>query len=238
MSALCSAALVLVALGALLAPPDHRVPFLLAAGLAYAAGGGVVAFHARRLSGTTFGLANMVTLTRLVIACTFTAHAAALMSGASRSHTFTTAIVALGLVALVLDGVDGWLARRLGTATPFGARFDMEVDAYFILVLSVIAWASGKAGAWVMTIGAARYVYVAAGAWWPALARPLFPSQRRKTIAVVQMSVLTLLLVPEIVAPLSAALAAGALMMLLYSFAADIRWQIGTALAPVPVTPE
>ncbi|GAA4940924.1 hypothetical protein GCM10023238_03240 [Streptomyces heliomycini] len=43
----------------------------------------------------------------------------------------------LTAVALILDGVDGKVARRTGTSTPLGARFDMEVDAFLILVLSV-----------------------------------------------------------------------------------------------------
>ena len=40
-----------------------------------------------------------------------------------------------GAAAVVaLDGVDGWIARRIGRTTVFGARFDMEVDAALMLV--------------------------------------------------------------------------------------------------------
>ena len=46
-------------------------------------------------------------------------------------------LLGLSAVALALDGVDGWWARRTGTCSAFGARFDMEVDAFLILVLSV-----------------------------------------------------------------------------------------------------
>ena len=35
---------------------------------------------------------------------------------------------ALVAAALSLDAVDGWLARRCGVASRFGARFDLEVD--------------------------------------------------------------------------------------------------------------
>src|SRR5690606_41330950 len=49
------------------------------------------------------------------------------------------AIALLATVGLVLDGVDGRVARRTGTSSPRGARFDMEVDAFLILVLSVHA---------------------------------------------------------------------------------------------------
>ena len=48
-----------------------------------------------------------------------------------------TALVTLSTVALVLDAVDGQVARRTGTATPLGARIDGEVDAFLILLLSI-----------------------------------------------------------------------------------------------------
>jgi multidrug efflux pump subunit AcrA (membrane-fusion protein) len=44
----------------------------------------------------------------------------------------------------MLDGVDGWLARRHEIASRFGARFDMEVDALLILALSVLAGCGEK----------------------------------------------------------------------------------------------
>jgi phosphatidylglycerophosphate synthase len=35
----------------------------------------------------------------------------------------------LSTAVLMLDGVDGRVARRTGSQTGFGARFDMELDA-------------------------------------------------------------------------------------------------------------
>ena len=46
----------------------------------------------------------------------------------------------------------GRLARRTRTASALGARFDLEVDAFLILVLSV--YAARSLGAWVLLIGA------------------------------------------------------------------------------------
>ena len=45
-----------------------------------------------------------------------------------------------------------WMAGAPGRDRPssFGARFDMETDAAFILILSVLVWQHGKAGAWVL----------------------------------------------------------------------------------------
>ena len=47
-------------------------------------------------------------------------------------------------MALLLDAVDGGVARRTGTVSGFGARFDMEVDAFLILVLS--GYVAGRLG--------------------------------------------------------------------------------------------
>ena len=65
--------------------------------------------------------------------------------------------MALATVVAVLDGIDGWLARRTGMASDFGARFDMETDAALIMVLALLAWQFGKAGVWVLASGLLRY---------------------------------------------------------------------------------
>jgi phosphatidylglycerophosphate synthase len=202
--------------------------FVIGAVVSYGVAATILAIWARAAAYRRFSAADVVTLARLVIACLFAGYAGALIQGFAPTSAFAYAAACLGLAALLLDGVDGWLARRYGTASAFGARFDMEVDAFLILVLAMIAWANAKAGAWVLLSGAARYLYVAAGRLCPALTRPLFSSHRRKVIAVIQGAVLVGLLVPEIVPPLSSLLASVALLLLLSSFAADIRWQLGT----------
>src|SRR5262249_50514749 len=123
-----------------------------------------------------------------------------------------------------LDSVDGWLARRTRMISAFGARFDMEVDAFLILALSVLAWRHGKAGAWILASGLLRYAFVAASWIWPWLNRPLFPSLRRKTICVVQITGLILALLPQIPSPSSAVIAALSLGALSYSFLVDGVW--------------
>ena len=92
------------------------------------------------------------------------------------------------MIVEVLDGVDGWLARRSGLASAFGARFDMEVDALLIMALAILAWQHGKAGSWVLLSGLLRYAFVAAGWLAPWMSRPLPPSRRRQTVCVVQIA--------------------------------------------------
>ncbi len=169
-----------------------------------------------------FGWPNRVTLARLVLV--------SLVGGvltdppASEAAAWTSA--AVSGVALTLDGVDGHLARRLNQESAFGARFDMEVDALLILLLSLLAWLLGKAAAWVLLIGLLRYLFVAAGWLWPVLSRPLFPSVRRKAVCAVQGIVLAVLLAPVVTPPLSSGLALAALAAIVYSFAADINWLV------------
>jgi len=81
--------------------------------------------------------------------------------------------------------VDGWLARRAGTASRFGARYDVEVDALLMLALAIMAWRHAKAGPWVLLTGLLLYLFVWAGwicAWMGA---PLSPTLRGRVICVV-----------------------------------------------------
>ena len=133
-------------------------------------------------------------------------------------------LVALTVVVSALDGLDGWMARRTGMASGFGARFDMETDALLIFVLSLLLWQHGKAGAWVLLCGLMRYGFVAAGWLLPWLAQPLRSTWRGKAVAVGQVLGLGVALAPVVPAPLSTVVAACALATLTWSFAIDVRW--------------
>src|SRR5580693_5989718 len=95
--------------------------------------------------------ADWVTLTRALLI----AGVAGLVADSFAGPVSTTALVTVATVALVLDAVDGQVARRTGTASPLGARLDGEVDAFLILLLSIFV--SEKYGSWVLAIGAIRY---------------------------------------------------------------------------------
>jgi phosphatidylglycerophosphate synthase len=139
-----------------------------------------------------------------------------------RSHLPVTLLVCLATVALVLDGVDGWVARRTGTETPFGARFDMEVDAFALLVLCVPV--ARHVGPWVMVIGLARYAFGAAGALRPWLRRTLPARYWRKPVTAVQGVALTIGL-SGVLPPRSLdLLLLCAIALLSESFGRDVRW--------------
>lgn len=221
LSAIIAASVVTVAV---LLPFRGAAPVWFSAGLFVLVSGVMLARIGVREAQPRFGAANTVTLLR--------AAAVAVMAGfalepaaVAATGPWTLFLVALALLAL--DGIDGWLARRQGLETGFGARFDMEVDALFILVLAVMAFGLGKAGPWVIGLGLLRYGFVAAGWVWPWLAAPLPPSLRRKAICVLQVAVLAALTVPVITPPLSQTLAGLAFAALVWSFTVDIRWLAG-----------
>ncbi len=139
------------------------------AGVAVGAGGAVALAGALgRRPAFRLGPADVVTLSRAVLVAGVAALSAdAVVGGTAPART----LVALATIALVLDAVDGVVARRSGTASEFGARFDMEVDAFLILVLS--GYVASTTGWWVLAIGAARYVFVAATWVLPWLRAPL-----------------------------------------------------------------
>lgn len=186
-----------------------------------------------RLPGPGLGAANRVTLGRAVVALPVFALAAHPVGLGTPGQW---AVVVLSTGVLLLDGLDGRVARRTGTETAFGARFDMELDAALLLALSVIVWRSGKVGAWVLAIGLMRYAFVAAGRVWPALAAELPPSLRRKVVCVVQGVVLLVALGPIIPSWTAVTVTAGGLAALIWSFAVDVGWSLRQD-APPPTRP-
>lgn len=197
------------------APLASHVLFLVgAAGLVW------LVERARPNSGQAPGLANQITLARALLAM-------ALLAALARPELFVAQgwfMVSVALLVLLLDGVDGWVARRLDQCTRFGARFDMEVDAALIMVLCLALWLSGQVAAWVLTIGVMRYAFVAASFIWPWLHGPLPDSFRRKLVCVLQVSALLFALSPLPGPALQAAVLAAALLALVWSFAVDVLW--------------
>ena len=196
--------------------------YLLQAAALYALLAALVVRHAPdALPGRGLGPANRITLGRAALALAIMP--LALRPGPLGAPVYWW-IIGVSTAAMVLDGFDGWAARRTGTATPFGARFDVELDAALLMALSVLVWRSGAAGPWVLLIGGLRYLFVAAGRSWPALRGALPPRRRRKVIAVVQGVALLVALGPIIPPWLAAGGTAGALALLVWSFAVDVRW--------------
>jgi phosphatidylglycerophosphate synthase len=172
-----------------------------------------------------FGAANGVTLGRLGLGLLLAALIGepALGTPATQPAAWW-AVVGVATLAAVLDAVDGPLARRAGLASRYGARFDMETDAWFTLLLCGLLWQGGQTGAWVLAAGLMRYAFVAAAWAWPWLGAPLPPSRRRQAVCVLQITTLIVCLAPVVSPALATGLAAASLAVLAGSFAVDVAW--------------
>jgi phosphatidylglycerophosphate synthase len=185
-----------------------------------------------RSPGDRLGPASWVTLARATLAIGVVALAADSFTG----DTPVALLVTLAAVALVLDAVDGWVARRTGRATALGARFDGEVDAFLILALSV--YVAPDHGAWVLAIGAARYVFLA-GEWLlPWMRAPLPPRRWRKVVAATQGVVLTVAASGVPPRALTQALLVAALALLTASMGQCTWWLWRRRHAAVDQAPE
>lgn len=173
-----------------------------------------------RSGARAVGPANAITLTRATLVAAVTALITeSLVLGGSAP---TGLIVALTVPALALDAVDGAVARRTGTVTAVGARFDMEVDAFLIMVLS--AFVAVSLGPWVLLIGLARYAFVGAAMVLPWLGAPLPPRYWRKVVAATAGVVLTFAVAGAGPTLVTAALLLAALALLTESFGRDVLW--------------
>lgn len=173
----------------------------------------------RRSPAGSLGPADVVTLVRSTLVGSVTALVVADLGGQAAEPAV---LVSIATVALLLDAVDGRVARATGTASALGARFDMEVDAFLLVVLSVFVTPS--LGPWVLAIGGMRYAFVAAGWMLPWLRAPVPPSFARKTVAAAQGVALVAASAGLLGWPVESILVGLALALLVWSFGRDIVW--------------
>jgi phosphatidylglycerophosphate synthase len=168
----------------------------------------------------SLGPANAVTASR------------SMLVGVVTALTFTSftqpvpawSVIALTVPALLLDAVDGWVARRTRAESTLGARFDMEVDAFLLLVLG--AFDVRTLGVWVLAIGLMRYVYVAVGWVLPWMRSTVPPRYWRKVVTAVCGIALTLGATGLAPQPVAAVAIGVALALLVESFGRDVIWLI------------
>lgn len=96
------------------------------------------------------GPANWLTFIRLIV----TIYATTNFSSLSVSVFFV-----LMLGSMLLDVLDGFVARKLSISSEFGRVFDMEADAYFVMALGLYFYFTTDLGLWLLLPGLMRYVY-------------------------------------------------------------------------------
>jgi phosphatidylglycerophosphate synthase len=163
-----------------------------------------------------FGAANFVTALRL-LACL----ALATLFHGGPGGLWAAAVPGI----LVLDALDGWLARRAELASAFGAHFDMETDALLVLAVGLELWLRGSFGVWILTSGLLRYAYVLVTALVPPRGGDM-PRTRlgRCAFGLLVGGLCCGLALPGFAGALGAAL--GTFLVAL-SFARSFRWSYG-----------
>lgn len=97
--------------------------------------------------------ANWVTLIRVIVIC---------VVGIYYDRLSPINIGIFGIIILISDKLDGYLAQRYKTTSVVGAQFDQETDAFFISVYSLILYLDNYLGLWVVLLGLLRYLNILA----------------------------------------------------------------------------
>ena len=209
------------------------------AGIAYGAITCAALTHCmHRLRAEAFGPADWVTQAR----ATLVGGVAALTADSFQRPVPVALLVGLTIVALILDGVDGQVARRTGTVSALGWHFDMEVDSSLILVLGV--YVARPFGGWVLTLGLMRYAFVAAMWVLPWMRQTLPPRYWRKAVAATQGVALVAATADVLPRLLTEGVLVAALVLLVESFGRDVLWlwlrrpvTVPVPAHPVPARP-
>ena len=104
-----------------------------------------------QIFGPWGGTANVLTVTRGLLLL-------GLAGGVAELNTYVA--LGLGILVLVLDGLDGYCARKYHTVSAFGDVLDKEVDALYVLTFGIIIADQQWAGSWIILPGLLRYGYV------------------------------------------------------------------------------
>ena len=135
------------------------------------------------------GYANMVTTLRLLII---------LSTLVFSTHLSPLEIALLLLLAILMDGLDGFLARRFQQTSLFGERLDMETDAFLVAAVSIYHATHGLAPQWIIVPGLMRYFFGLAVLFFKSGGKEMTSKRFRATIAVIFFgSLLTPFVIPR-----------------------------------------
>ena len=96
------------------------------------------------------GYANWVSLIRLLL----------LFLLLINNQLLAKYILGLGfLTCILMDGLDGWLARRYQQVSEWGGLFDKEIDSFLVWGISLILYIYWNFPIWIMGIGCLHYFY-------------------------------------------------------------------------------
>lgn len=100
---------------------------------------------------TLFGYANSVTTLRILIIASI---------GIFYSQLSLGVLFSALMLTVVLDWVDGKIAKIKGEVSEFGSYLDMEADAFYVLTTTVLLYHLDLFSGWIVLIGLLRYIHV------------------------------------------------------------------------------
>jgi len=162
---------------------------------------GFVYYHldGNRVDGTLqagLGLANAVTMVR-----------GGLLAAVAGFVFYPPAGLVAWLPALcygtnvLLDGLDGWVAREIGAETALGRRLDAAMDTLGLAAAPLVGVAWGTIPVWYLAQSAARCLFRTGRGFRRLRGRPVYPlpeSRVRRPLAALQMVFVTVALVPAV----------------------------------------
>jgi len=104
----------------------------------------------------TRDVSSVMTLASGITTLRFSLIMISLMNAASWSSYVLFAVL---VIAILLDVVDGYVARKMNQTTLLGQHYDMEVDAIFVLSMGVYYYAYRDIAMWILVPGLLRYLY-------------------------------------------------------------------------------
>ena len=178
-------------------------------------------------SGTEiFSLASKITFIRLNISLVMlTAAINSSMNLTIFDIFYAERIIAiLAISALILDGLDGFVARKYNHVTKFGEIIDQESDNFLMLVLSISLYLNREVGIYIFLIPSYRYLFIFSMKRYDWLKIELPISQFRKFACAV--TILLMIIAQDIYfSPENTTfLVILSLFIITFSFAKDIIW--------------
>jgi CDP-diacylglycerol--glycerol-3-phosphate 3-phosphatidyltransferase len=171
----------------------------------------------------TFGLGSVLTMLRGV----FFAWTAGFICSPRPDLFLAWVPVILYTAAIILDLIDGYVARLQNYTTNLGAALDTELDALGLLIAISLAVWYGTLPLWFLPIGAARYAFMF-GIWLrqrrDLSVYDLPPSTSRRPIAGLTMGFTSAMLWPIVTPPGS--ILAGVIFLVPFTFSFTRDWLV------------
>ncbi len=122
-----------------------------------------------------FGFANSITMVRIIL----------ILLTCYYKNALGTLSLFIGFsLAVLLDGLDGLIARKFRETSEVGEKFDMEVDSFLVLTLSWIHFEEDRLSGFILIPGAFKYINEILFFWIPNSGQEFLSKKIRSTIAV------------------------------------------------------